>query len=156
MPLHLLLILAVCLLCPMTVLAEPATSDMRLRVFKVFDGDRLMLRGRGKSYRVQLAGIDAPELDQPWGQRSRQVLEKMVAGQRVTVEFLGEDAQRVRVRFLDYDIGTEMLAAGAAWALPDAPDQLKAIEEQARAEGKGLWAPGELPPVAPWDWRAQQ
>jgi endonuclease YncB( thermonuclease family) len=75
------------------------------------------------------------------------------------VQFIGPDARdskRVRLRFLSYDINAEMVAAGAAWAGPDADAALRDVELKARSAGKGLWAPGELTPVPPWEWRAQQ
>lgn len=130
----------------------------KARVFKVFDGDYLMLRSRYHSHRVQLAGIDAPELAQPWGRRSQQVLEKMVRGQLVGLRTVGTNDRGeplVQMRLRNFDINIEMVAAGAAWALPGAAPELQAAEGAARRAGKGLWAPGEQPPVPPWQWRTQ-
>lgn len=129
------------------------------KVFRVFDGDRLLVRSRYHSQRVQLAGIDAPELDQPGGLRSQQILERMVLGKRVLLEAVGNNMvgePLVRVTWHKYDINLEMLRAGAAWAGPDALPEQRAAEQAARAEGKGIWAPDQAAAIAPWRWRIEQ
>ena len=46
----------------------------------VIDGDTIVIN----NIRVRLAGIDAPELDHPWGQRSEWGLVQLCKGQTVT------------------------------------------------------------------------
>ena len=46
----------------------------------VIDGDTIVIN----NIRVRLAGIDAPELDHPWGQRSKWALVQLCKGQTVT------------------------------------------------------------------------
>lgn len=52
-----------------------AQADIAGRVVRVLDGDTIeVLQNSGALSRVRLAGIDAPEKKQPFGQRSRQSL----------------------------------------------------------------------------------
>lgn len=46
----------------------------------VIDGDTIVIN----NVRLRLAGIDAPELDHPWGQRSKWALVQLCKGQRIT------------------------------------------------------------------------
>ena len=46
----------------------------------VIDGDTIVIN----NIRLRLAGIDAPELDHPWGQRSKWALVQLCKGQTVT------------------------------------------------------------------------
>ena len=68
-------------------LAVAALVDERAgRVVAVSDGDTLtVLVADHRSVKVRLAGIDAPERDQMFGQRSRQSLSELAFGQTATV-----------------------------------------------------------------------
>jgi len=52
----------------------------------VVDGDTIVIG----HVHIRLAGIDAPELDHPWGQASKWALVKMCKGQKVTAHVTGE------------------------------------------------------------------
>lgn len=136
-----------------------AADEQQMRVFKVFDGDSLLLRTRAHSLRVQLAGIDAPELSQPGGQFSLKVLEKMVLGQRVRLIEVGTNEAGeplVTMHRLKYDIALELVRAGAAWVTPDGSASLRAAEAEARMRGQGIWAEDAPAPIPPWQWRSGQ
>jgi len=50
-----------------------ASADISGRIVRVLDGDTVeVLETGNRLTRVRLAGIDAPEKSQPFGQRSRQ------------------------------------------------------------------------------------
>ena len=68
-------------------LALVANADeLTGRVVEVSDGDTLTVRVEGQPpVKVRLAGIDAPERDQPFGQRSRQSLAELAFGRTATV-----------------------------------------------------------------------
>lgn len=70
------------LLVALTVQAETLTG----RVVGVHDGDTLTLRVAGnRQVKVRLAGIDAPERVQPFGQKSKQSLSELAFDQPATV-----------------------------------------------------------------------
>lgn len=70
----------------LTAVALFARADINGRVVRVLDGDTVdVLEASGERTRVRLAGIDAPEKAQPFGQRSRQMLNARIAQQSVLI-----------------------------------------------------------------------
>ncbi|MGJ8585052.1 MAG: thermonuclease family protein [Marinosulfonomonas sp.] len=55
------------------------TKDLKGKCY-VIDGDTIII---GKT-KIRIAGIDAPELDHPWGKKAKYTLVKMCKGQVVT------------------------------------------------------------------------
>lgn len=126
------------------------------RVVRVIDGDTVVVLVDRQQVHVRLSQIDAPEHNQPWGNRSKQQLAALVARREVVVEDDGRDryGRTIGEIFVDgQDINRAMVAAGMAWAyrqyLHDA--SLLGIERTARTEHRGLWA--DPAPVPPWEWR---
>lgn len=75
------------------VVTFPASADISGRIVSVLDWDTVeVLETGNRLTRVRLAGIDAPEKNQPFGQRSRQKLTSMVAQRNVTIT--GEETDR--------------------------------------------------------------
>ncbi len=59
------------------IVTYPVSADINGRIVRVLDGDTVEILGEGNQLkRVRLAGIDAPEKNQPFGQRSRREHEK--------------------------------------------------------------------------------
>lgn len=85
----------------------------------VIDGDTLVI-GRTK---IRLAGIDAPELDQPYGQKAKWAMVGLCKGQVITAELTGETShdRLVGTCYLPdgRDVGAELIRQGLAldWAL---------------------------------------
>lgn len=52
----------------------------------MIDGDTISISGT----KIRLAGIDAPELDHPWGKKSKFALISMCKGKVITAEFKDE------------------------------------------------------------------
>jgi micrococcal nuclease len=107
---------------PSIVLVPPAAppqagTDLRGSCW-VIDGDTIEIN----SVRVRLAGIDAPELDHPWGQQSKWALVQLCKGQTVTARIKPElSYDRVVAEcFLDdgRDLSAELVRCGLAldWA----------------------------------------
>jgi len=84
----------------------------------VIDGDTIVI---GKT-RIRLAGIDAPELDHPWGQKAKWEVVHMCKGQIITAHFDGSashDRAVATCRLPDgTDIAAELVKRGLAldWA----------------------------------------
>lgn len=143
------------------LLASPAAAArFEAVVVRVKDGDSLVVeRVREKRQsELRLFGIDAPELDQPWGIQSRTALRRLVGGKTVTVETTDRDRYGrlvARVWVGRTYVNAAMVWSGDAWAFTRfGPD--KAIvdgQKAAKAAARGLWA---LPPkdrVPPATWR---
>lgn len=133
------------------------------KVVRVSDGDTVtVLDGANKQHRIRLAGIDAPETRQPYGQASRRNLASLIAGKGVTVETQKADkyGRTVGVVWLDgKDICLEQVSAGMAWHYKQYAREQKATERQSYADTEqnarvlkvGLWQ--DRNPTAPWVYR---
>jgi endonuclease YncB( thermonuclease family) len=127
------------------------------RVVKVHDGDTLTVLFEGSELRVRLDGIDAPELAQPYGRRSRDSLSELCGAKQAMVTRRGKDRYGRtigRVSCAGIDAGDEQVRRGMAWVYvryvrADSP--MYGSEYDARLARRGLWA--DLAPVAPWTWR---
>ena len=75
------------------ILYSPALADtIQGKVIKIADGDTVAIVDEsGKKHRVRLAGIDAPEKDQPYGDISTQSLVEVVLGKTVAIEYEKRD-----------------------------------------------------------------
>ena len=78
-------ILTLILLLPLSLFAFSA------KVIKISDGDTITVLSGKEQTKVRLYGIDAPEKKQDYGQKSRQFLASLIAGQVVEVEPKGKD-----------------------------------------------------------------
>ena len=137
------------------------------RVVKVADGDTItVLTGGSRSvatataraslppteHKIRLHGIDAPEKDQAFGQKSKQRLSDYVFGKDVTVKWKSKDkyGRILGTVFVDgKDINLEMLKAGMAWHYKrfDKSPAYAAAEQDARENRRGLWIdPNPIPP----------
>ena len=85
----------------------------------VIDGDTIRIG----STKIRLAGIDAPEEDQPWGRKSKWAMYEICKGQVITVELDGTRSydRLVGTCYLPdgRDIGAEIVKCGLALDLPE-------------------------------------
>ena len=154
------LLLAACFLSAGWANAETLAG----KVVGVADGDTItVLDAAHEQHKIRLAGIDAPEKAQPFGQRAKAQMSDMVFGKPVAVEWSKRDRyQRIigKVLVADRDAGLALVSAGLAWHYKQyqkeqtIDDQVRyaAAEDAARARHAGLWA--DPNPVPPWEWRA--
>ena len=147
------------LLCALALVAAGrAGADFTGRVVTVHDGDTISVLVGRTPVRVRLAGIDAPERMQPYGSASRRALADRVAGRDVQVVERGRDVfGRVlgRVFAQGADVNAEQVRSGYAWVYRFERDAtLLALEAEARAARRGLWADARA--VPPWQWRDRQ
>ena len=151
MKIHLILMLML-LFAAMTVLAF---DPVRLRAVACIDGDTFV--GSKDARVVRLWGIDAPELDQPWGDVSKAALIALTYRRQLNIEPKGDSWGRlvaIARRGREIDIGLELIKMGLAWHDPRYAPKAKEYAEaeaEARKEKRGLWSDDK--PVAPWDWR---
>lgn len=148
------------LLC---VVPPLAAADVEGKVVGIADGDTVtILDGLDRQYKVRLAGIDAPERGQPFGQRSKQQLSECAFGKTANVE--GNKVDRYgrlvgKVHVNGVDCNLRQVEQGLAWhykqyVLEQPPadrTQYDAAEAAARRERLGLWK--DPTPIPPWDFR---
>jgi len=123
------------------------------RVVRVADGDTITVLAAGNvQEKIRFHGIDAPEKDQAFGQKSKQRLSDYVFGKDVTVTWKSKDKYgRIlgTVWLGSTDINLQMLRDGYAWHYKrfDSNPTYAAAEAEARQMRRGLWIdPNPLPP----------
>lgn len=145
--------IALVLFCLAASGAHAATS-WQGTVTHVTDGDTLWvkpLRG-GKSLKIRVHGIDAPEICQAGGQASRAALANRVRGRPVELTPQRvDDYGRViaTVHLAGEDMAGWMVASGQAWSYRFRRDGGPYLQQQAlaKAHRRGLFAdPGALEP----------
>ena len=153
--------------------ASVAYADFTGKVVAVADGDTItVLRGR-EQVKIRLAGIDAPEKKQAFGNAAKERMGEMVFGKEVRVDDRKKDRYgrtigRVWVatdecRLPDcpktLDAGMALLTVGLAWHYKkydreqseEERGQYAFAESEARTKRVGLWH--DATPVPPWEWR---
>lgn len=143
---NLKLILLLCL--PLSLFAFPA------KVIKISDGDTITVLSGKEQTKVRLYGIDAPEKKQDYGQKSRQFLASLIAGQVVEVEPKGKDRYKRTLCIIHHkgqDINAQMVLNGYAWAYVKYSRIYVDQEKTARENKRGLWQSSN--PTPPWEWR---
>jgi endonuclease YncB( thermonuclease family) len=140
-----------------------AGPNIEGQVVGVSDGDTItILDVQRQQYKIRLAGIDAPEKRQDFGNRSKQSLSDLVYRRQATVETNKTDRFGrwvAKVLVGGEDVNLEQVRRGMAWhykayereQAPADRQAYAAAEDAARASGMGLWA---MPsPTPPWEFR---
>ncbi|TAJ10053.1 MAG: hypothetical protein EPO61_04885 [Nitrospirae bacterium] len=139
---------------------SPAGEDNARRftglVVNVTDGDTLTVMREGMARPVQLAGIDCPELKQPYGKQAKRHAAQLALNQEVTVKEEGPGTEGLAGSVTLPDgrvLNQELVRAGLCWWARryQGDDALPLLEAEAHAAQRGLWADPE--PVPPWEWR---
>lgn len=136
------------------------------QVVGVSDGDTITLLDANKTqYKCRLAGIDAPEKTQPFGQASKKSLSDLIFNKQVNVYWEKKDRyQRVlgKVILSEQDICLEQVKRGMSWHYKQyqrdqtSEDRVKydLAEKEARKNRIGLWIDED--PIEPSKFRYQK
>jgi micrococcal nuclease len=131
------------------------------KVIEVNSGDVITVFNLNRAVRVKLLGVDAPEMNQEFGDVARKHLFDLLYDKDVLVEYTGIGADKSiagRVLLNNFDIGAQMIRDGAAWFDPYNGNRLSATDREvyqqsqlaARLEARGLWQTPN--PMAPWEF----
>lgn len=139
------------------------TATVLCLVVAISDGDTIKARCAGQDaehpyqqIKIRLAGIDAPEKKQPFGQRSRQHLAELCFQVEAKITPRSTDRYKRTVANVECrgkDAGMEQVRAGFAWVYDKYSKGYEALyppQSEARAALRGLWS---QPAVPPWEWR---
>ena len=134
-------------------------------VVGITDGDTLTLLVDRQQYKIRIAGIDAPERHQAWGDKSKLNISRLSFSQQAVADCPKVDRwgrQICKVTVNGVDIGLEQVKDGMAWwyrkyakeqAAEDQPIYENA-ELMAKLRRLGLW--GDTNPMPPWDFRREK
>jgi len=89
------------------------------KVVSIHDDDTITVLQEKQQIKIRLFGIDAPELKQPYGKKSKQFLANLIAGEVVEVEENGKDKYKRTIGTIylnGADINAQMVENGYAWA----------------------------------------
>jgi endonuclease YncB( thermonuclease family) len=125
---------------------------------RVKDGDTFVVKVQGYAMDFRLAGVDAPELDQPYGLKARKELTALIGRQQCVLVPIDTDRYGRTVAHLWIGktyVNGEMVRRGAAWFDAEfaADESLYEVENKARDAKHGLWALPEKQRIEPWEWR---
>jgi len=161
------------LAAPLLLLAWPvASATIEGYVVGVADGDTItILAVEKQKHRIRISGIDAPEKAQPFGNRSKQNMERLAKSKKAQADCpktdrYGRMVCKVWVQpdycptcGLTLDVGYAQISAGLAWWYQayvkeqSAEDRgrYESEENESRLLKRGLW--GDDSPTPPWAWR---
>lgn len=132
-------------------------------VVGIADGDTVTVLDSAKAqHKIRLAGIDAPEKHQPFGNASKELLSARIFNREVEVEYNKSDRYgrlvgKITVDGIDANL--EQIKAGMAWHYkayekeqqPEDRLAYARAEEAARFQKIGIWRDAD--PTPPWEFR---
>ncbi len=143
------------------VFCLPSYGDQyEAKVIKVIDGDTVWVKSENKHIKIRLSYIDAPELKQTFGIRSKNFLTELILDKNVQVNTNKKDRYNRHLGEIyihnnkeSIFVNAKMIKSGNAWIYKTYRDNayLKNLENYARINKKGLWEEQDV--VAPWDYR---
>jgi endonuclease YncB( thermonuclease family) len=136
------------------VIAVPPESghhSMTAKCVRVVDGDTLVVKCDKRQMIVDLEGVDAPEIGQPWGKEVRSFVADMVRGRKIEVQLVdsAEGNPMARVIVDGEDLSRLLAKRGLAWGTDGG--ELEALSDGARSSPCGLWLDPD--PIPPWEFR---
>lgn len=136
------------------------------KVIVVSDGDTvILLTDQNRSFKIRLAGIDAPEKKQAYGVESKSTLSDCAAGKLAMIDGNKKDRYgRIvgKVVVAGTDCNLRQIKLGMAWHYKkyekeqEIEDRSRYAQEEylAQKSKKGLWSTSGY--IEPWEYRKQQ
>ena len=136
------------------------------QVVSARDGDDVTVSQGSKQFRMRLACIDAPEMEQkPWGSQSVKRLKQLLpSGQSVQLRLVNPDRSGRTVAEVyrgNQSVNLQMVQEGQAVVYPQhlnncAATKNQYLQAQATAKRKRLGFWNQVQPMMPWDFRRNQ
>ena len=122
---------------------------------EVIDGDTIVAESdTGQVVRIDLFGVDAPEIGQPFGGEARSFLEGAALGRELALARTGNDDSSVTasVSVDGVDLSEALVRSGFAWLPADgaSSDVIAIALFGARSEGAGLWSDSKAEHPSLW------
>jgi endonuclease YncB( thermonuclease family) len=139
-------------------------AELKGRVVGIADGDTVtVLDAQNVQHKIRLAGIDAPEKKQPFGNRSKETLSDCAFGKDVVIDWDKVDRYQRKVGKIvvaGQDCNLRQIKLGMAWHYKQYANEQSvadrssygSAEDVARSAKVGLWSDTASTP--PWEFRA--
>ena len=134
-----------------------ANEIFKAYVVKVHDGDTIIIKTVNNTrIKIRLFGIDAPELQQEYGNNSKNYLLNLILNKTVNIEIKDKDqyGRSVALVYLDkLNVNYEMIINGYAWNYKKYSKDFNFENAEKIAKNKkvGLWK--SISPIEPWIFR---
>ncbi|MDH2924418.1 endonuclease YncB(thermonuclease family) [Nicoletella semolina] len=137
------------------VYSKPHLDVFYCKVIHISDGDSLTCLINNSPTKVRLQYIDAPELDQPYGESSKRGLAELVLNKQVKLLVSGRDRyNRLLAEVYDKrrgNINLKMVEMGLVWVYSYTKPIYSQAEQRAKRNHLGLWQ--DKNPINPKQWR---
>ncbi|EAH8795953.1 thermonuclease family protein, partial [Campylobacter coli] len=130
--------------------------SFKAQVIRVIDGDTIEISTNNKTSKIRFFGIDAPELKQNFGKKSKAALEKILKDKEVYIFSKNKDNYGrivAIVKLKDVDINQFLVSQGYVWADTYYTNAYIKEQEKAQKNKLGLWKDDN--PIEPYKWRKQ-
>lgn len=133
------------------------SQKITAKVVGVKDGDTFVVLNEKKEIVVRLEHIDAPEKNQPFGNKAKQFASDFCFGKTVVVIGNGKKDRNGRwigeIFYNNQNLNKELVRNGLAWHYKrySKSANYADLEIAARKKKVGLWR--DKDPIAPWNWR---
>lgn len=141
------------------LLTHAHADDFQCKVIDVQDGDSVKVLVDKTTVKVRLEGIDAPELGQSYGKKSKEALKNLIINKNITIRKTGTDKYNRTLGIVllnNESVNAKQVADGWAWHYKKHSNDkdLARLEETAKKSKKGLWAANNN--IPPWEYRARK
>lgn len=138
--------------------AASADEIIQAKAVSIVDGDSISAVINQELVRVRLAGIDAPEGNQPFAIDSRQSLHDLCFWVETELSSISKDyygRMLAKVKCNGVNVNAEQVRRGMAWVADQSVEdrELVQLQEEARTAKRGLWSYES--PVPPWEWHSR-
>lgn len=122
----------------------------------VTDGDTINIKSEDKIYVIRLYGIDAPEKNQPYGNKVTTFLKDKLESKQVTINYSSKDRYGRIIGKVYYDgiyINELLIKIGGVWHYKQYSNDvdLNTAEQSAKKNRLGIWNQELV--IPPWEWR---
>lgn len=151
------------LLFLLLISAHAPAETLTGRIVGVSDGDTLtLLDAKQVQHKIRVAGIDAPEKKQPFGEKAKSSLSALAFNRTAEADCRKIDRYRRKVCVVfvgGKDVGLEQIKTGMAWWYRQYDKEqtqrerldYEHAESLANRNRYGLWSGPN--PTPPWEWR---
>lgn len=131
-----------------------------IKVFHVIDGDTFVGTNKGEEVIIRLYGIDAPEINQSYGNKAKDWLQSKIEGKSINMKKIGKGYYNRTIAIVStngQNINEALVRNGLAWVSSwyckqeTLCNRWRDYQQQAQENNIGLW--DQHNPIPPWEFR---